>query len=154
MNLSKDNSLIEIKFKNTLLAIIVKDSYCNDGVSFVTPKEAPQQLAYMSHKTGVEIKPHIHKSAERVINSTQEVLVLKKGKLRVDFYESNKKYIMSHILNKGDVIILMRGGHGFHVIEEVEMIEVKQGPYIGQNDKVRFSGVPMNHDQLIFSDKS
>ena len=61
---------------------------------------------------------------------------------------------MSHILNKGDVIILMRGGHGFHVIEEVEMIEVKQGPYIGQNDKVRFSGVPMNHDQLIFSDKS
>ena len=72
---------------------------------------------------------------------TQEVLFIKKGILRVDFYDEYEDYLESRDLHAGDLILLISGGHGFHVIEEVEMIEVKQGPYAGDNDKKRFPGV-------------
>lgn len=75
---------------------------------------------------------------------TQEVLFIKKGKLRVDFYDDDEQYIESRILEAGDVILLVSGGHGFTVIEEVEMIEVKQGPYSGDEDKKRFPGIGDN----------
>ncbi|HSW61451.1 MAG TPA: hypothetical protein VLJ60_11665, partial [bacterium] len=77
----------------------------------------------------------------REVVYTQEVLVMRKGKLRVDFYDNERNYLESRILEAGDVILLASGGHGFEVIEDVEMIEVKQGPYAGENDKTRFVGV-------------
>ena len=66
------------------------------------------------------------------------MLLIKKGSLRVDFYDGSRNYLESRILAAGDVILLAAGGHGFEVLEEVEMIEVKQGPYAGDNDKTRF----------------
>lgn len=70
------------------------------------------------------------------------MLFLKKGKLRVDFYDGSRNYLESRILCAGDVILLAAGGHGFEVLEEIEMIEVKQGPYAGDRDKTRFTGIP------------
>jgi hypothetical protein len=69
------------------------------------------------------------------------VLLIKRGRLRVDFYDDDQHYLESRILEAGDVILLATGGHGFEVLEEVEMIEVKQGPYAGDQDKTRFIGV-------------
>ena len=134
-------NLIEIKKKDRLLAIIVKNDYKTDGVDFITSNELSQQVAYMHHPVGKQILPHVHNMVQRSVIMTQEVLFIKKGKLRVDFYDDYKDYLESVVLEAGDVILLVSGGHGFEVLEELEMIEVKQGPYAGEQDKTRFEGI-------------
>lgn len=133
--------LISIKKKDKLLAIILRDGYECEGVDFITPDEYSQQLAYMHHPAGKVIDAHLHNVIHRNVVYTQEVLFIKKGKLRVDFYDDYKDYLESRILEAGDTILLTSGGHGFKVLEEVEMIEIKQGPYAGGQDKVRFEGI-------------
>lgn len=124
-----------------LLAIVVSDKFDRQGIHFFTPNELSQQLAYMHHPTGKIIEPHVHNPVHRDVFFTQEVLFIKKGKLRVDFYNDDQQYLESRILQAGDVILLVTGGHGFEVLEEIEMIEVKQGPYVGEQDKTRFIGI-------------
>lgn len=131
----------EIKKKDKLIAIIIRDNYSCEGVDFITPDDYSQQVAYMHHSTGKKIDAHVHNLVHRNVVMTQEVLFIKKGKLRVDFYDGYEDYLESAILEAGDVILLVSGGHGFTVIEEVEMIEVKQGPYSGIADKKRFEGI-------------
>lgn len=130
----------KIEYNEKLYAIIISHEYNKPGISFFTPDDFSQQLAYMHHQKGKIIEPHVHNCVIREVRYTQEVLFIKKGKLRVDFYDENKICIESYILLAGDVILLATGGHGFEVIEEVEMIEVKQGPYTGEHDKTRFIG--------------
>ena len=134
-------NFIQIKKNDRLLAIIIRNDYKCEGVDFITPNEFSQQLAYMHHPSGKVIDAHVHNVVHRNVVYTQEVLFIKKGKLRVDFYDDYKDYLESRILFEGDVILLTSGGHGFKIIEEVEMIEVKQGPYSGDMDKVKFEGV-------------
>jgi len=126
----------------TTLAIIVRGNFSNNGISFFTPDDYSQQLAYMRHPAGKVIDPHVHNPVQREVILTQEVLFLKRGRLRVDFYGERRAYLESRILSSGDVILLAAGGHGFEALEEIEMIEVKQGPYAGDRDKTRFEGVP------------
>jgi len=130
-----------IKKKETIIAIIIKNNYSCEGVDFITPGDYSQQVAYMHHPTGKVIDAHLHNLVHRNVVMTQEVLFIKKGKLRVDFYDNYEDYLESTVLESGDVILLVSGGHGFTVLEEVEMIEVKQGPYSGDKDKVRFTGI-------------
>ncbi len=135
----------EITYQNKLLALIISDKFKKDGIHFFTPGELSQQLAYMHYQPGKVIPAHVHNEVHRDVFYTQEVLFIKKGKLRVDFYNEEREYLESKILETGDVILLITGGHGFEVIEELEMIEVKQGPYVGDRDKTRFEGI--NSDQ-------
>lgn len=130
----------EIKYQEQLLAIIISNKFDERGIHFFTPNELSQQLAYMRHPAGKVIEPHVHNPVSREVQYTQEVLFIKKGKLRVDFYNDNKIYLESRTLEQGDVILLATGGHGFEVLEEIEMFEVKQGPYCGDQDKTRFAG--------------
>ena len=95
----------------------------------------------MEHPTANLIAPHVHNPVLREVQYTQEVLFIRKGRLRVDFYDHQQYYLRSRILEAGDVILLIEGGHGFEVLEDVEMIEVKQGPYAGEQDKMRFEGI-------------
>lgn len=125
----------------SVLAIHIKADYTKDGISFFTPDDYSQQLAYMKHPAGHKIIPHVHNQVERSVFYTQEVLVIKSGAVRVDFYDNDREYLMSTVLRKGDVILLASGGHGFEVIEELEMYEIKQGPFVGDSDKTRFDGV-------------
>ncbi|MGC8521204.1 MAG: hypothetical protein ACP5PN_04980 [Steroidobacteraceae bacterium] len=120
------------------LALIVRSEYHSDGVNFLTPASMTQQLAYMAHAAGHAIKPHVHNVVTRIVERTQEVLVIRKGKIRVDFYGRDRRYIDSRVLVAGDLIVLASGGHGFEILEDVEMYEIKQGPYIGETDKSRF----------------
>jgi mannose-6-phosphate isomerase-like protein (cupin superfamily) len=138
------NIVENIVFENKIIAIIIRRNYLKDGITFFTPDDFSQQLAYMNHPSGKIIEPHIHNLIVREVHMTQEVLLIRKGKVRVDFYDENQKYIESRILNAGDVILLASGGHGFEMLEDTEMFEVKQGPYVGENDKTRF--VPKNKD--------
>lgn len=131
----------EIKYNDKTISIIVRNNYSKEGVTFFTPNDFSQQLAFMCHGKGKIIPPHVHNPVSRNIHFTKEVLFIKKGKLRVDFYNENKNYLESRILFSGDVILLAEGGHGFEALEDLEMIEVKQGPYAGDSDKTRFDAV-------------
>jgi mannose-6-phosphate isomerase-like protein (cupin superfamily) len=128
----------EIRYQGELFAVIVSAKFREQGIHFFTENHLSQQLAYMRHPTGKKIQPHIHNPAPREVVYTQEVLLIKQGRLRVDFYNEDRDYLESYILSAGDVILLIKGGHGFEVLEEVEMIEVKQGPFVGEQDKTRF----------------
>src|SRR5215211_4609401 len=130
-----------LKAGDQLLAVIVSHTFDEPGIHFFTPDDLSQQLAYMRHPVGKVIEPHIHNPVSRSVQYTQEVLFIKRGRLRVDFYDADRRYLESRILQGGDVILLAAGGHGFEVLEEIEMIEVKQGPYAGDDDKTRFDGV-------------
>jgi len=131
----------EIKCDARLLALIVRNTFTKPGITFFTPGDLSQQLAYMRHPTGKVIEPHLHNPVPREVHYTQEVLFIKRGRVRVDFYDDNQQYLESRLLSPGDVILLATGGHGFEILEEAEMIEVKQGPYAGDNDKTRFTGI-------------
>ena len=124
-----------------LLAIIISSQFDKPGISFFTPDDFSQQLAYMKHPKGKIIQPHIHNPVPRKVENTQETLFIKSGKIRVDFFDLKQNYLESYILSQHDVILLIKGGHGFEVLEEIEMFEVKQGPYVGENDKTRFIGI-------------
>ena len=137
----------EIKQGDQLLALIIPAKFDKPGISFFTPDSASQQIAYMRHPHGKVIVPHVHNPVARTVEYTMEVLFLKRGKLRVDFYSNQQEYLESFILEAGDTILLASGGHGFEVLEEIEMIEVKQGPFAGDKDKTRFEPVPA--DKLI-----
>ena len=129
---------------NKLLAIILRTSFHKEGIDFFTPSDFSQQLGYMNRFKGYKIQPHIHNKVERTIDYTQEVLFIKSGLVRVDFYKTDKTYYKSKLLNTGDVILLSFGGHGFEMLEDSEIIEVKQGPFAGNIDKSRFKFVSQN----------
>nr|WP_241994182.1 hypothetical protein [Chroococcidiopsis cubana] len=128
--------------------MIVSHKFQAPGIHFFTLGDFSQQLAYMRHPVGKIIPPHVHNPVKREVQYTQEVLLIKKGKLRVDFYNESQQYLESYILEAGDVILLIAGGHGFEVLEEIEMFEVKQGPYVGDLDKTRFVGIQTEQAQL------
>ena len=125
-----------------LLALILRAGFRAEGIRFFTPDEFSQQLGYMNRAKGYVIPPHVHNPVTREVQYTKEVLVIKSGKVRVDFYDDDRNYLESRILETGDVILLAYGGHGFEMLEQTEMIEVKQGPYAGDGDKTRFEPVP------------
>jgi hypothetical protein len=93
----------------------------------------------MTRQKGYVIIPHRHNIVERKVHLTQEVLFIKSGLVRCDFYDNDEVYLVSSVLKSGDVILLADGGHGFEILETAEIIEVKQGPYCGIEDKVRFN---------------
>lgn len=135
--------MIEEVFHNsTLLSVIIRANYIKEGISFFTPGDFSQQLGYMNRPKGYVIDPHVHNLIERKVTLTQEVLYIKQGRVRVDFYDDERNYLESKVVSTGDVILLAAGGHGFEMLEDAEMIEIKQGPYCGDEDKVRFEHKP------------
>jgi hypothetical protein len=140
----------EITNLGRLLALVVRANYRKEGISFFTPNEFSQQLGYMSRPQGYVIPPHVHNPVVREVLFTKEVLFIKSGKVRVDFYDDEKNYFESRILFQGDVILLAFGGHGFEMLEASEIIEVKQGPYAGDQDKTRFS--PVEANQIVMKE--
>ena len=123
------------------LALIIRHTYRKDGIEFFTPGTYSQQIGYMNRPAGYVIDPHVHNPVPREVQYTKEVLFIRSGKLRVDFYSDAQEYLESAILEAGDVVLLALGGHGFEMLEPTEMIEVKQGPYAGDADKTRFAGI-------------
>jgi hypothetical protein len=128
------------------LALIIRRDFRKDGIEFFTPNSYSQQIGYMNRPIGYVIPPHVHNPVIREVQYTKEVLLIKTGRIRVDFYSENQEYLESTILEAGDVILLAYGGHGFEMLEDSEIIEVKQGPYAGDQDKTRFEAI--NKDQV------
>lgn len=128
-----------IAHAGNVLAIILRHEHRKEGIEFFTPPEYSQQLGYMNRPSGYVIPPHVHNPVPREVKYTNEVLFIKSGRVRVDFYDEKQVYVRSTELAAGDVILLASGGHGFEMLEDTEMIEVKQGPHVGEADKTRFN---------------
>ena len=125
-----------------MYALIVRSKFRKkSGINFFTPEEATQQFGYMKHKKNYLIMPHKHNKRLTKILITTEVIILFKGILRVDFYNNKKIYLFSKKIYAGDIIMLVNGGHGFKVLKDVEMLEVKQGPYSLSADKTKFNKI-------------
>ena len=132
----------EIKYKKKLYALVIKKSFRKKkGISFFTKQNSNQQIGYMNHSKNHIIKPHLHLKRLTKILLTSEVIILQKGKLRVDFYNNKKKYLFSIYLNKNEIIMLVHGGHGFKVIKDAQMLEIKQGPFLMSKDKIKFKKI-------------
>jgi len=128
-----------ITYKKKTLALIIKNKYLKKrGINFFTNNNLSQQVAYLNHKKGHIIQPHLHKRRLKKIYDTSEVLVILDGSLKVDFYNNKKKYLFSKILSKNDIIILLTYGHGFKILKNCKFIEIKQGPYDVKKDKIKF----------------
>ena len=138
----------KIEHRSALLAVILRSTFTCDGIQFLTPDNFSQQLGYMKRPAGYIIAPHVHNAVRREVHYTKEVLFVRKGRMRVDFYDEDKCYLHSRYLGTGDVILLAYGGHGFEILEDSEIIEVKQGPYMGENDKDRFEPIAAHLIQL------
>lgn len=128
----------EIKSKKILIAIVVYKEFKKKGIHFFTPNHFPQQLGYMNRPKNYVIKPHKHRKVVRQIDKVQEVLFIKKGRLQVDLYNPSGKFISKQILKTGDCIFLSSGGHGFKMLTNTEILEVKLGPYLGIKEKKYF----------------
>ena len=136
----------KINHNGNLLAILIRANFSATGIEFFTDDESSQQLGYMNRPKDYVIPPHRHNIVRRDVHLTQEVLFIRSGKVRVDFFDNSQHYVESTTLLPGDVILLADGGHGFKMIEQSEIIEVKQGPYCGERDKVRFDAIS---DELV-----
>ncbi len=127
-----------IEHAGELLALVMRDGYEPEGINFITDADNPLQLGVLVHRQGFQIKPHIHLPLSVNINQIQEVLHIDSGKIAARFYDSQGEEVASTVVNCGDTILLVSGGHGFDILEDAKIIEVKQGPYRGvAEDKVR-----------------
>ena len=113
--------------------------YKKKGINFFTENNFSQQVAFMNHEKNHIIQPHIHKLRLKKIYDTNEVLIILQGKIKIDFFNSNKKYVKSRLIEKGNILILLSGGHGFKILKNCKFIEVKQGPYHIKKDKEKFT---------------
>ena len=134
------------------IAILVKSEFVSSGIEFFTPDTFSQQLGYMSRKAGHIIEPHFHNKVERTVHYSNEVLFIKSGKLKVHFYTIEKEAICARVLKTGDVLLLNGGAHSFEILEDCEIFEVKQGPFVVEKDKTNsvFScGLSCNFNQTF-----
>lgn len=144
---------MSIEHQGQVLALLLRAEFNKSGIHFLTPGNFSQQLGYMKRPEGYVIVPHDHNPVPRTIEWTQEVLFIKSGKVRLDLYApDSREYLESHVLNPGDVVLLAHGGHGLVMVEESEIIEVKQGPYAGEVDKTRFK--PVDAALLRYGDEN
>lgn len=122
------------------LAIILRAEYEPASIEFLTTDDQSLQLGVMRRSQGHVIVPHIHKPARRTVEYTYEALFIARGRVEVTFFSEQRAVVATRELGQGDCVMLMTGGHGFKVLEDCKMIEVKQGPYSGADfDKFRFA---------------
>jgi len=121
-----------------IFAIVLRKSYAGRGPNFFTPGEFSQQLGLLTHPKGKVVHRHRHKLVRREIFRTQEVLVVLEGRIRVELFDDAGAAVRTVLLRAGDAILLARGGHKVTILQDAKIIEVKQGPYAGFDDKEFF----------------
>ena len=138
----QESDFEEIRHKDKTIAIILRRDFCAAESRFFSPADFSQQFGFLVHHKGHSIPAHFHKKIQREIILTQEVLLIKKGEMQVNLYSSEQEFLTSRLLLAGDIIFLCSGGHGFTMLQDSEIVEVKQGPYSGRDsDKVNFVGI-------------
>ncbi len=123
---------------DVLIALIVRRDYGPDSTEFMTPDHLSQQVGMICCEAGAVIARHVHNPVRRTILGTSEAIIVRKGRVQLDLYNNDRDFITSRVLRAGDLVFLVDGGHGFEVLEDTVLLEVKQGPYLGPDDKTRF----------------
>lgn len=139
--MKKNTSKVEkIIYAGKVIALIIRKGFKQDGIRFFSADNYPLQLGTMSRPNGYQILPHIHKPLKRITKSTQEVLFIQSGQIRVYFYSLNRSFLKSRKLNAGDIILLAGGaGHAIEFLKKSVIFEVKNGPFIAGEDKSKFT---------------
>jgi hypothetical protein len=127
-----------IKDGEIILSVIIRAEYSVEKTQFFTPESFNQQAGFVVYPSGGEIVNHTHKPIERHITGTPETLFIRKGKLLARFYNSARELKCQTEVKAGDILMLVSGGHGFTVLEDTVLLEIKQGPYTGLDEKERF----------------
>jgi hypothetical protein len=120
------------------LAYIIRASFLPEQTTFLTPSEFKQQVGYIVYPAGGEIARHVHKPLERHLVGTSEVILVKKGRCLLDIYNDERELVATRELGPGDLMLMVSGGHGFRILEDTVLLEIKQGPYTGMEEKERF----------------
>src|SRR5262249_54384641 len=128
----------QIVYEGKPLAYIVRAELSPQKTTFLTPPEFKQQVGFVVYPKGGEILRHVHRPLERHLTGTSEVLVVRQGRCEIDIYNSDRKLVASRELQQGDIMLMVDGGHGFRMLEDTVFLEIKQGPYIGIDEKERF----------------
>jgi hypothetical protein len=128
----------EITGSGRLLVVIVGSEFRPSTTSFITDDSLLQQVGMVVYPAGGEVKRHFHRPLERHIVGTPEVLVIRSGRCEIDVYDDQRERVATRELHGGDVVILVSGGHGFRMLEDTALLEVKQGPYTGIDEKELF----------------
>jgi hypothetical protein len=123
---------------DTTIAHIVRAGHGARKTEFITDSQAKQQVGFIVYpKNGIIVR-HIHRPYSRNLVGMSEVLLVRQGRVEVDFYSDQKRYLETRTLDQGDLVVLVGGGHGFRCLEDTILLEIKQGPYIGPEEKERF----------------
>ena len=130
------NGLKWVKDRETIYAIIIREDFNPSSTTFLTPETFIQQIGFIVYGKGELISPHKHKKVERTIQGTNETILVRKGKVEVSIYNDEGKLFFKDILDRGDMIAMISGGHAFKMLEDTVLVEVKQGPYLGDDDKL------------------
>jgi hypothetical protein len=123
---------------DAVFAYVVRADLEPEATTFVTHDDCIQQVGFVVHRAGSEVRRHFHLPVQREIVGTPEVLVVRSGRCEMDVYDDNQQLVGTCELSAGDVMIMVGGGHGFRMLEDTVLLEVKQGPYYGANEKTYF----------------
>ncbi len=125
-------AITEIKLDNKVFARIIPSSDWSSGLSFFSEDNDFIQVGAWCYEKGKKLLAHIHNHAERLITHTQEVLYIKKGSIKASIYNAEGDFLEALVVNEGDTLILLHGGHGYEILENgTQVLEVKNGPYLG-----------------------
>ena len=124
--------------KGKPLSYIIRAEMAPEKTTFLTPSELNLQVGFVVYPAGGEVARHLHRPLERHIVGTSELLVVKEGRCQMDIYDDDRRLVTTRELRKGDIMLMVGGGHGFRMLEDTVLLEVKQGPYTGLDEKERF----------------
>ena len=127
-----------LTWNRKVLAYIIHGCFIPQSTVFLTPPEFKQQVGFVVYPAGGEIQRHDHRPLERNIIGTSEVLVVKCGRCEIDIYNDERQIVATRELGPGDIMLMVAGGHGFRMLEDTVLLEIKQGPYTGVDEKERF----------------
>jgi uncharacterized protein with PhoU and TrkA domain len=128
----------QIASGSKVLAYIIRSEINPDKTTFLTPSDLKQQVGFIVYPAGGVIKRHVHRPLERHLIGTSEVLIVRRGRCEIDIYDDERKLVASRQLRPGDIMLMVGGGHGFRMLEDTVLLEVKQGPYTGIDEKEHF----------------
>ncbi len=128
----------QVTWNGKALAYIIRAEMSPEKTTFLTPPDFNLQVGFVVYPAGGEIARHVHCPIERQIKGTAELLIVKKGRCLIDIYNNEQELVVTRELRTGDVILMVDGGHGFRMLEDTVLLEIKQGPYTGLDEKERF----------------
>ena len=132
------NPVEEILWEGRPLAYVVRAHFTPATTTFITPTELEQQVGFVVYPSGAEIHRHVHRGLDRVTTGAAEVILVRRGACEVEVYSPGREEVGKWILKTGDLMLMVSGGHGFRMLEDTVLMEIKQGPYVGREEKELF----------------